>query len=84
MLGVPDRLLGCLWYSQERIADHNGRYSAFLNLQEYWHKSGELRVRLRPYIEDGFNAFYDYPLYYTMVEVFAKNQSLMQLPARLQ
>jgi len=37
-----------------------------------------------PYIADGFNAFYNYPLYYTLKEVFAENHSLFALAARLQ
>ena len=36
------------------------------------------------FIRDGFNAFYDYPLYYTIRDVFAFNHSLKNLPSRLQ
>jgi alpha-amylase len=38
----------------------------------------------KPYYEDGFNAFYDYPLYYTIVGVFTKNYSMFDLANRLQ
>lgn len=55
--------------------------SNFLFLAEILH--GDPKYYL-PYIDDGFNAFYDYPLYYTVADVFARNKSLYMLPARLQ
>lgn len=53
----------------------------FLLLGEILH--GDPQIYL-PYVNDGFNAFFDYPLYYSVTEVFAKRQSMLKLPARLQ
>lgn len=53
----------------------------FLLLGEIFH--GDPQAYL-PYLDSGFNAFFDYPLYYSMADVFGKNQSMLKLPARLQ
>ncbi|MBP5296984.1 MAG: hypothetical protein J6Y94_06605 [Bacteriovoracaceae bacterium] len=53
----------------------------FIFLAEILH--GDPKTYL-PYLQDGFNAFYNYPLYYTLKEVFAENAPLFNLAARLQ
>ena len=53
----------------------------FIFLAEILH--GDPQTYL-PYLQDGFNAFYNYPLYYTLKEVFAENHALYNLAARLQ
>ena len=53
----------------------------FLLLAEVLHGDPEF---YRPYIADGFNAFYDYPTYYVVKEVFAENAPFHRLIARRQ
>jgi len=63
-------------YQIEKFNNHN-----FLFLAEILH--GDPKYYL-PYLEDGFNAFYDYPMYYTVSDVFARKQSFFNLSSRLQ
>lgn len=65
----------------KKYAEEKYGKKEFLLLGEVLH--GDPQVFL-PYVEDGFNAFYDYPLYYSLTDVFAKRQSMLKLPARLQ
>lgn len=65
----------------KKYAEEKYGKKEFLLLGEVLH--GDPQVFL-PYMQDGFNSFYDYPLYYSLTDVFAKHQSMLKLPARLQ
>jgi len=62
------------------VEDKYGK-KEFLLLGEVFHGDPQAFI---PYLEDGFNSFYNYPLYYSLSDVFAKRQSMLKLPARLQ
>lgn len=60
--------------------EKNGHWD-FLFLGEHLH--GDANTYL-PFIDDGFNAFYNYPLYYTIKEVVAQKNSFYKLAERYQ